>query len=197
MNNQIKLLIISVITILLSGVLFYQGLKPNYQPRSNTLKIQESTESGVLGINNAEVAQVTDVVDGDTIEVDINGVRKKLRYIGVNTPETVDPRKSVECYGTEASNENKRLVEGKKIYLQKDISETDKYGRLLRYIYLPLEDGSLLFVNDYLIRQGFAAASTFPPDVRYSDQFNLAQKQAQENNRGLWAACLKVEDKGN
>lgn len=195
MNNQIKLLLISVITIILSAILFYEGLMPYIKavpinpPESHNT--QEATTSSVLGINNAEVATVTDVVDGDTIEVDINGMKKKLRYIGINTPETVDPRKSVECYGTEASNENKRLVEGKKVYLQKDVSETDRYKRLLRYVYLSLEDGSVLFVNDYLIRQGFAVSSTFPPDVKYSDQFNLAQKQAQDNNRGLWATCQR------
>lgn len=192
MNNNIKLLIITVITILLSGILFYEGLTTSigYAPK-DAQDIQEATSSSVLGINNAEEVIVTDVVDGDTVEVDINGAKKKLRYIGINTPETVDPRKSVECYGTEASNENKRLVEGKKVYLQKDISETDRYSRLLRYVYLPLEDGSMLFVNDYLVRQGFAASSTFPPDVKYSDQFNLAQKQAQDNNRGLWAICRR------
>lgn len=191
MNNNIKLLIISLITILLSGILFYQGLSSTEvsSPKTSSVSVNESTTSGVLGIDNTEVATVLDVVDGDTIQVDINGQKKKLRYIGINTPETVDPRKSVECYGKEASNENKRLVEGKKVYLEKDISETDKYGRLLRYVYLPLDDGSVLFVNDYLVRQGFAAASTFPPDIRYSDQFNLAQKQAHDNNRGLWATC--------
>lgn len=200
MSNQIKLLIITFITLILSGVLFYQGLNPVFEKNptpSSSTQTQEATNSSLLGerpalppfLSNSEIAEVSKVIDGDTIEVLINGEKYKLRYIGINTPETVDPRRSVECFGREASNENKRLVEGKRIYLQKDISETDKYGRILRYVYLPIDDGSLLFINDYLIRQGFAQASSFPPDVRFVDQFNLAQKEAKENNRGLWASC--------
>lgn len=200
MSNQFKLLTITFITLILSGVLFYQGLKPDYEETtvsSYDTQSQEASNSTVLGeksdppsfLDNAVAADVSKVVDGDTIEVIINGEKYKLRYIGINTPETVDPRRSVECFGREASNENKRLVEGKRVYLQKDISETDKYSRLLRYVYLPLDDGSLLFLNDYLIRQGFAQASNFPPDVKYVDQFKLAQKEAKDNNRGLWASC--------
>lgn len=121
------------------------------------------------------------VVDGDTIELE-NG--QKVRYIGVNTPETVDPRKPVECFGQEAKEENRKLTEGKTVRLEKDISETDKFGRLLRYVYI-----GDLFVNDYLVRQGFAQTATFPPDVKYVSQFLEAQREAKENKRGLWGDC--------
>ncbi len=199
MTNALKLLAITLVTLVVSGYLFYEGLKPELQNiglfnevENKTVDIGTSTESAVLGEENqntANEAQVLGVTDGDTIEVSYQGKKTKLRFIGINTPETVDPRRPVECFGKEASNENKRLLEGKKIILEKDISETDKFDRLLRYVYLPLDDGTKLFVNDYLVRQGFALADTFPPDVKYSERFKLAQRQAEENLRGLWSAC--------
>jgi len=121
------------------------------------------------------------VIDGDTIEIE-GGY--KVRYIGIDTPETVHPSKPVECFGIEASNKNKELVEGKRVRLEKDVSETDKYGRLLRYIWV-----GDVFVNDYLVRQGYAYAYTYPPDIKYSEQFVEAQREAKENSRGLWASC--------
>ena len=129
-------------------------------------------------------ASVTRVIDGDTIEVNLDGVIYRVRYIGIDTPETVHPSEPVECFGKEASDRNAELVEGKIVRLEKDISETDKYGRLLRYVWV-----GDIFVNDYLVRQGYAYASTYPPDVKYAEQFAKAQREAEENNRGLWAAC--------
>ena len=78
------------------------------------------------------------MIDGDTIEVDMNGSQYTVRYIGMDTPETVHPTRGVEPYGHEASKRNRELVEGKTVYLEKDISETDRYGRLLRYVYLAI-----------------------------------------------------------
>lgn len=129
-------------------------------------------------------ARVTRVIDGDTIEVNLGGSIYKVRYIGIDTPETVHPSQPVECFGKEASDKNSELVEGKIVRLEKDVSETDRYGRLLRYIWV-----GDIFVNDYLVRQGYAYASTYPPDVKYADQFAQAQTEAIENNRGLWAIC--------
>lgn len=125
---------------------------------------------------------VTRVVDGDTIVIDTG---QKVRYIGMNTPETVDPRRPVQCFGKEASAFNKQLVLNKKVRLEKDVSETDKYGRLLRFVYL--EDGT--FVNMELVKQGYASIMTVPPDVKYSDLFLSAQKQARDAKLGLWSAC--------
>lgn len=125
--------------------------------------------------------RVARVIDGDTIEIEGG---QKIRYIGIDTPETVHPDKSLECFGLEASSKNKELVEGKEIELEKDVSETDKYGRLLRYVYI-----GDTFVNDFLVRQGYAHASSYPPDVKYQDQLRLAQQEAQANSRGLWSAC--------
>lgn len=132
---------------------------------------------------------VVRVIDGDTIEAQINGQNVKIRYLGVDTPETVDPRKSVQCYGKKASEENKRLVEGKVVELDKDISDTDKYGRLLRFVYLKNPDGTRLFVNYHLIRSGFARVLTIPPDVKYQEDFLQAQTLARQENLGLWKEC--------
>lgn len=128
------------------------------------------------------------VVDGDTIEL-TNG--QKVRYIGVNTPETHHPTKPVECYGKEAEAYNKQLVEGKQVRLEKDTSETDKYGRLLRYVYLipTASTEAEIFVNKRLVEEGYALVDTFPPDVKYQDVFLEAQRSAREQNKGLWSTC--------
>lgn len=133
-----------------------------------------------------EVAQVARVVDGDTIEVTLNGQRKTVRYVLVNTPETVDPRRPVECYGKEASNANKGMVEGKTVYLEKDVSETDRFGRILRYVFTP--DG---FVNAELVKGGFAQVATFPPDVKYEQYLRGLEQEARAAGRGLWGPACK------
>lgn len=135
------------------------------------------------------ISKVIRVIDGDTIEIEDKQI---VRYIGIDTPETKHPNKNIECFGKEASAFNKRLIEGKQIRIEKDISETDKYKRLLRYVWLfdnLNASQSGLFVNDYLVRQGYAYVSTFPPDVKYNNQFIDAQNEAQKFNRGLWSKC--------
>ena len=126
--------------------------------------------------------RVARVVDGDTIELE-GGTR--VRYIGVNTPETVHPTKGTECFGKEASDYNKSLLKDGIVILKEDISETDTYGRLLRYIYLP--DGT--FVNLKLVEDGNAYASTYPPDVAHAKEFVAAQAAARAAGRGLWGSC--------
>lgn len=124
-------------------------------------------------------AKVARVIDGDTVKLETGEV---VRYIGIDTPETVHPTKPVQCYGKEASDKNQELVEGKEIKLEKDVSETDKYNRLLRYIWI----GETL-VNELLVKEGYAHSSTYPPDVKYQDKFIAAERQAREEKRGLWA----------
>lgn len=123
-------------------------------------------------------ARVERVVDGDTVKLS-NG--QVVRYIGIDTPETVHPSLPVQCYGIEASDKNRSLVEGKEVKLEKNVSETDKYGRLLRYVWL----GNLM-VNEMLVRDGYAKSSTYPPDVKYQDRFLTAQRLAQNEQKGLW-----------
>jgi len=141
---------------------------------SPTTQAQDS-----LGVSR-EKAKVAKVIDGDTIKLESGQV---VRYIGIDTPETVHPSKPVQCYGKEASNKNRELVEGKEIEIEKDVSETDKYGRLLRYVWV-----GDIFVNEYLVREGFAQSSTYPPDVKYQDRFREAERQAREEGKGLWGS---------
>lgn len=128
-------------------------------------------------------ASVVRVIDGDTIEVDIAGSLYKVRYIGIDTPETVHPTRGEEPYGKAAYAKNKELVEGKVVRLEKDVSETDKYGRLLRYVWV-----GGLFVNAELVKLGYAQVATYPPDVKYQDIFLKLQREARETGRGLWAS---------
>lgn len=128
---------------------------------------------------------VTDVVDGDTLKISMNGSVETLRLIGIDTPETVDPRKPVQCFGKEASNKAKELLIGKKVRIEKDSSqgERDKYDRLLAYIYR--EDG--LFFNKQMIEQGYAHEYTYDSAYKYQAEFKAAQKAAQTAQAGLWS----------
>ncbi|MCH7835536.1 MAG: thermonuclease family protein [Chloroflexi bacterium] len=139
-----------------------------------------------------EDALVIRVIDGDTIDVLIGGREFRVRYIGIDTPETVDPRRPVECFGREASERNRRLVEGKTVGLERDVSETDRFGRLLRYVWMDPSTGSgqALMVNARLLEEGYAAATAFPPDIRYAELFSALETQARAQGRGLWGpAC--------
>lgn len=129
-------------------------------------------------------ATATRVVDGDTIVVRIKGAEDHVRYIGVDTPETVAPGQPVQPFGPEASALNRTLVEGKQVCLEKDITDRDRYGRLLRYAWLA--DGRL--VNEELLLAGLATVVTYPPDVKYVESRYLpAQRTAREAGRGIWA----------
>lgn len=192
MWQNTKLLITSSFLVIVLGLGFlwfgFRSTTSQLTPTPDLKPIMATplaTSSAVKGIEG-EQALVTKVIDGDTIELEDG---QKVRLIGIDTPETVDPRRPVGCFGKEASNETKKLLSGKVVILQKDVSEKDKYNRLLRLIFLPLEDGRILFVNDYLIREGFAKIYTYPPDVKFNEQLLQAEKEARVNNRGLWAKC--------
>jgi micrococcal nuclease len=120
------------------------------------------------------------VVDGDTVVLDGN---EKVRLIGINTPETVDPRRKVEFFGKEASARTKALLTGKSVKVEYDVERKDRYGRTLAYLFL--EDGT--FVNLSLVEDGYASAYRYPPNVRYADRFREAERGAREERRGLWA----------
>lgn len=194
MWSNTKLLVLSSFFIIIAGLsLLWFGLQPIPQisneqtvvasPSTTTVVASASATWGIEG----ERAFVRRVVDGDTIEVDSG---KTVRFLGMDTPETVDPRRPVGCFGKEASSETKKLLAGKFVILQKDISDTDKFGRLLRLIYLPLENGQILFVNDYLVREGFAKVKTYPPDVKFEYRFLEAERKAKEAKKGLWGKCI-------
>jgi len=147
--------------------------------------------SGSPGTN----ATIDRVVDGDTVDIQIDGTVERVRLIGIDTPETVKPDSPVECFGPEASAFTKALVpEGAPVRLERDVEARDDYGRLLAYVYLPGTDGSTgtdddVFVNLEIVRQGYAALLTFPPNVAHVDEFVEAARAAEEADLGLWAAC--------
>lgn len=188
---------LGAVLILFIGIAIGSGMKKeNPVPNGNlTVNVAEVAKEAVTENkteNNNIVAReskvddglvkVTRVVDGDTIEIEGG---EHVRYIGIDTPETVDPRKPVQCFGVEASAKNKELVEGKMVRLEKDVTDRDKYNRLLRYVYV-----GDLFINLELVKQGFAYSYSYPPDIKYQDQIIKAQQEAREAKRGLWNACL-------
>jgi micrococcal nuclease len=128
-------------------------------------------------------ATVVRVVDGDTVRVLLDGAEEPVRYIGIDTPETVHPTLGVQPFGPEATAYNRLLVQGRFLCLEADVSDRDRYGRLLRYAWL--EDGSM--VNARLLEAGLARVATFPPDVKYiEDRLLPAQRAAAEAGLGLW-----------
>jgi len=138
---------------------------------------------------NESLAKVTRIVDGDTIKVLIQDKEDTVRLIGIDAPETIDPRTSVQCFGKEASIKAKAVLDGKTVVLESDSTqgERDKYGRLLRYVFL---DG--LNFNKLMVSEGYAHEYTYQSKpYKYTEEFINAQKQARESKKGLWAdgAC--------
>ncbi|PIQ76126.1 hypothetical protein COU78_00605 [Candidatus Peregrinibacteria bacterium CG10_big_fil_rev_8_21_14_0_10_49_24] len=137
----------------------------------------------VLTFAEGDQGTVTRVVDGDTFKVQL-GVSETVRIIGIDTPETVDPRKPVQCFGKEASNKLKELLEGKDVVLEQNPAEDrDKYDRLLRYVYLNGED-----IGAKMIEDGYAYSYKQYPHPRL-EQYNELEKEARDGNRGLWSSC--------
>ncbi|HEY3334357.1 MAG TPA: thermonuclease family protein [Candidatus Limnocylindrales bacterium] len=146
---------------------------------------QPSPVVGLAPQGGVETARVVRVVDGDTLIIDRGQGRERLRYIGIDAPESVKPDTPVEFMGMEASAANAAMVEGQTVFLETDVSDRDRFDRLLRYVWL--RDGAQwTFVNLELVRQGYAQVSTFPPDVRWRDAFRNAQRVARDAGIGLW-----------
>lgn len=142
-----------------------------------------ATPAPTEGVPSTVQARVVEAVDGDTIEVSIDGQVHSVRYIGIDTPETVHPERPVEWIGPEAAAKNAELVADQIVTLEKDVSETDQYGRLLRYVYV----GDTM-VNAELVRLGYAQVSTFPPDVKHQALFLTLEAEARDAARGLWGS---------
>jgi endonuclease YncB( thermonuclease family) len=142
------------------------------EPPPTELTEPAQSDLGATG----EAATLVRVIDGDTIVVEMGGQTYSVRYIGVDTPEAGQ-------YGFgQATEANRQLLAKGPLHLQKDVSETDQYGRILRYVF-----AGDVFVNAELVRLGYAYADTWPPDVKYSDYFVQLQREARETARGLWA----------
>jgi len=131
-------------------------------------------------------ARVVRVVDGDTIRVLLHGREERVRYIGIDTPESVEPGTPVQCFAERASAANAALVAGRRVRLVADVESRDRFGRLLAYVYREPDDA---FVNAALVRDGYARTLTIPPNVAHAGQLAGLARAAREAGRGLWSAC--------
>lgn len=127
---------------------------------------------------------VLDVIDGDTIRVDLDGSSTPVRLIGIDTPERDGPYTREECFGAEASRYTQRALGGRSVDLEFDVERTDRFDRTLAYVWI---DGGLF--NERILLDGYAQLATFPPNVRYVERFADAQRRARDGGAGLWAAC--------
>jgi len=186
--KTIASIIIAICLFLIAGAKMQEPSEatPNSLPQPSASSTQSaSTTSTPLGATNALVIKV---VDGDTISAKLDSEpdkEVKIRFLGVNTPETVDPRRPVECFGKEASDFTKHLLTNQRVNLLSDpeADEVDKYGRLLRNVYLA--DGT--DINAELVRQGFANAYvSFPQNDARKAELRALEAEAKENQRGLW-----------
>ena len=205
------LLIIGVVVVFyLIDQQFGWGLFPSDDQTPTTQVTQVATgTAGAGGITGgsggipsglpttAEAATVISVADGDTITVDLNGERSSVRLIGIDTPETFVTRTGYkECYGAEASAFAKEtLVPGTVVYLERDITDTDRYDRLLRYVWVDAGSvgagppGQAALFNELLVRDGYAIPYPYAPDNREQPRFEAAADEAASTNLGIWCSC--------
>lgn len=160
----------------------------------NKLTITLAALSAVLAFAGApaaaqnETVVVTRIVDGDTVEATIGGVPQTIRYLGVDTPESKKPNTPVQCYALEATEVNRALVLGQTVLLERDRTNYDRYGRMLRYVYLA--DGRM--VNEELVKAGAGFAKRYKPDTKHAVKLETAQRAAQTAKAGLWGGCTVV-----
>lgn len=145
-------------------------------------------QSDIESTGQAQLFDSVVIIDGDTI--DLNGQR--VRYIGIDTPELGRDGEKSDCYAREAADYNRNLAISGKLRMEKDLSETDKYNRLLRYVYL--DDGRM--INEVLVAEGYAKVATYPPDVKYAERFKELERQAKQSGKGLWSGCVGANKKG-
>lgn len=168
MIKKILFVVIFISLVFTFGIFLENKIKKDLSRINPSVSVE--TETSPLDRGDKEIAKVKRVVDGDTIELSDNRI---VRYIGINTFEMNDKRKDMLCFAKMAKIENEKLVLGKNIEMEKDISEMDKYGRLLRYVWINGE-----MVNLLLVKNGFAKTATYPPDIKYKDLFLEAENTA-------------------
>ena len=134
-----------------------------------------------------DLVKIADVIDGDTVDIDINGRTERVRLIGVNTPETKHPTKPIECFGPEASAYLTQLLpKGTTVRIERDVEARDRYGRMLLYLYLGSND---LFINLDLVARGYGTPMSIEPNTFHRNDFVRAAAQAEAADVGLWKAC--------
>jgi micrococcal nuclease len=175
--------------LLLFGILIGATVVLSFQEtaqRAPTLEPKEQIVNTLSAVSPSpekettarETFRVVRVIDGDTIELEGG---ERVRLLSIDTPETVKPNTPIQCFGKESSNHARELLEGKEVTLVRDIEDRDKYGRLLRYVYL-----GNLFVNEALVKDGYARVYTYPPNVTHAKEFVAAERIARSEKRGLW-----------
>lgn len=174
--RQYKIKIILIIIITTSCGYFAYLSTPKYKYQTSIPKIDPNT-----------FYVVTDVLDGDTFEVKIGKEKVTIRMLGIDTPETLDPRKPVQCYGKESSEEAKKLLDKREVKLVIDKTQylTDKYGRILAYVYR--DDG--LFINKFLLEKGFAREYTYSKAYELQEEFREIEQKSKIEKEGLWSTC--------
>lgn len=187
-KNKFLAGLLLIFTLLI--ILLCYFLNSYFTKQKNSESKIENNDPEIL-IENSKEYLVKRVVDGDTFEIESEGKSFKVRMIGMNTPETVKPNSPVECYGKEASTYTKDLLTGKTVILEEDVQPTDKYGRLLRYVYIKSESGELVFINKKIVEDGYAYASSYPPNIKYQEILKSTEKKAREDKSGLWAECIQ------
>jgi micrococcal nuclease len=138
---------------------------------------------------SSTLGRVERIVDGDTVKVRLQDGNRLItvRYIGVDTPESVAPGEPVQCFATHASRFNERLVTGRRVRLRTGRERTDRFGRTLAYVYLL--EGRRRFVNAELLRRGYARTLEIPPNTDFADRFDALEQRARDARRGLWRSC--------
>ena len=202
--KKILLTIISFFTLLFGGIWIYAISQPTpskteekttVTPTPTQALVEElsptQTQEQLKDTNSdKQEVKVTRVIDGDTIEISIDGKTEKVRFIGVDTPETVDPRKTVQCFGEKASKVTKDALTNQTVWLESDSTQgdRDKYSRLLRYVWT--DDGTVDF-GKVLIATGFAYEYTYNTPYKYQSSYKQSQSEAEQGKKGLWAdgAC--------
>lgn len=183
-----------IIALAAITVIFYLQANPEKQnaPATSTSAANPAPTAATQASlpAGAVPAQLVRIIDGDTIVVHISGQsgEETVRLIGIDTPETKKPDTPVQCYGREATAFTTQLLTGKKIWLERDVSDRDHYGRLLRYIWVE-QGSSYLLANEEIVRLGFGAAGDYPPDTRYHDRLFAALDHARSQRLGMWGAC--------
>lgn len=172
MSKRTRIVVVCVVVSVVIGTLWYVSHQ----------------KTRIVNIEPRTPYQVVEVMDGDTVRVSVDRKIITVRMLGINTPETVDPRRGVECFGLEASKQTKELLTGQKIFLALNPKREvlDRYGRYLAYVYR--EDG--LFVNGELLTEGYAREYTYGSPYSLQKEFKVLEKKARTAKKGLWGTCL-------
>ena len=178
-----KLFTISLFAVLISGCNLISGIQATAPPTARPITTQGPFDlPGISPLGPTEIATVTFVIDGDTVRVRmLDGREVPVRYIGIDAPE-----RETEPLWEESTELNEDLVDGREVFLEKDVSDTDQFGRLLRHVWIP-DDFGWQLINAEIVRLGMADAKTYPPDTLWDPEYAAAESEARASHAGIWA----------